>query len=110
VLIVEDDWFVAQVLAQELEDIGAEILGPVPSVADALRLLDEQGRPDVAVLDVELKDGLSSPVADALRAQKVPTVVATGRSCTEVEALYPDLPCVAKPLAPSKVLELLGRV
>ena len=40
VLVVEDEYVQAEDLCQELEDQGPEVLGPVPTVAEALGLLD----------------------------------------------------------------------
>lgn len=108
VLVVEDDWFLAETICQELAESGAEVLGPAPSVNDALALLDQHGVPDAAVLDVELSDGLSFPVAEALRAEQVPVVFATGRAFHEVQKVYPDVPCVEKPLALQVLRQLLA--
>ena len=54
ILVVEDDYFVAEDLCREREDQGASVMGPVPSVADALALLAREDRPDIALLDVKL--------------------------------------------------------
>jgi CheY-like chemotaxis protein len=85
VLVVEDDWLVGEVLCLELEDSGAEVLGPAVSLTQALSLLEEHGLPDAAVLDVELKHAKSYPVAERLAAEQVPVVFTTGRPCTEVK-------------------------
>ena len=51
VLVVEDEPMVALHLQSILEDNGYNVLGPVGTVGEALRLLARE-QPDLAVLDV----------------------------------------------------------
>ena len=64
-LIVEDEYFLAQDLADHFQSLGAKVVGPAGTVADALSLL---GLHEVegAVLDVNLRGERVYPVADAL--------------------------------------------
>src|SRR4051794_28099922 len=57
VLLVEDEFIIALEMELALLDLGCTVLGPVASAAGALALLDRE-RPDVAILDVNLLDGL----------------------------------------------------
>lgn len=77
ILVVEDDYFLASELDQELVAAGAMVLGPVPSVKAALDLLGQE-TPDAAVLDMNLSGEMVFPVADALAACGVPFVFVTG--------------------------------
>lgn len=98
ILVVEDDYMIAQDTAKALAKADAETLGPVPAVADALQLLaDEQGRIDGALLDVNVRDGMIWPVVDALRAEGVPLVLATGYDAEAIPAAYAGLPRFEKP-------------
>jgi DNA-binding response OmpR family regulator len=76
-LIVEDEYFLAQDLADQFQDLEVEVLGPAGTVADALRVLassEVQG----AVLDVNLRGERVYPVADMLRRRNVPFIFASG--------------------------------
>jgi two-component sensor histidine kinase len=76
ILIVEDAVLLALELETGLSEAGAEIIGPAYELAEAMALLD---RPiDAAVLDANLNGHSVMPVAEALRARKVPFVFATG--------------------------------
>jgi two-component sensor histidine kinase len=76
VLIVEDAVLLALELETGLADAGAEIIGPAYELEEAMALLD---RPiDAAVLDANLNGHSVMPVAEALRARRVPFVFATG--------------------------------
>lgn len=78
VLIVEDDAIVAMTLVSHLEDCGAEVLGPAPSLEAALATLDVYAEVDGAVLDVELGSEKVWPLALELRNRGIPFVFATG--------------------------------
>ncbi|WP_161393628.1 response regulator [Methylobacterium sp. 2A] len=78
ILVVEDEYLIATEVKRWLQAAGSEVLGPVPTVERALDLID-QGRPDAAVLDVNLGGGHTVyPVASELDALKVPYLFATG--------------------------------
>ncbi|MBB5536388.1 response regulator [Rhizobium giardinii] len=76
VLVVEDEFLIAMDLKLLLERHGWWVLGPAASVEEALALMDEE-LPAVAILDVTLRDGTVSLVAEALRAEDIPFVVAS---------------------------------
>lgn len=79
VLVVEDEYLVAQDVAQKLGDMGVEVSGPVPRVAEALALLASgSARPDAAILDVNLGGEMVFPVVEILRKRGVPLVFVTG--------------------------------
>jgi len=78
ILVVEDEYMMAEDLRHDLEKAGAKVVGPVPSVAGALRLLAEEGVIDGAILDVNLRGEKAYPVADVLRERGIPFVLATG--------------------------------
>ena len=61
VLIVEDSWEVGVGLKSLLETWGADIVGPVATTDDAMRLVSERA-PDVALVDVNLETA-KSPTA-----------------------------------------------
>jgi CheY-like chemotaxis protein len=109
ILIVEDEPIVALGLAFAVEDVGAEVVGPCSSIADALTLL-AAGSVDAAILDVNLCDRDITPVAVALMARAVPFIVQTGTGLPlELASAFPDIPLVNKPVAPDAVVERLLR-
>ena len=65
VLVVEDDFLLAEQTRRELERNGAIIVGPVPSVELGLELVDT-ARIDAAILDVNLDGEMVFPIADRL--------------------------------------------
>lgn len=96
-LAVEDDYLIATQLQKELIAAGAEVVGPVATVAEALQLAASE-RLDGAVVDINLGGELAYPVADVLRARRVPVVFVTGYDQSSVPAPYADIPRCEKPV------------
>ncbi len=107
ILIVEDEYFIAQELALAFESAGARVLGPVADIAGALRLLDEAGDFDGAVLDINLQGELAYPLADALLQRELPFVFATGYDQRNIPAAYAGIRRCEKPVEPGCVVEFL---
>ena len=97
VLIVEDEFFIALDIGQQLADAGFEVIGPAPSVAKALSLVSEKGC-DVAVLDVNLGGETSEPVARKLQESDKPFVVLSGYSTDNQLPWFGGAPVLSKPL------------
>ena len=108
VLVVEDQPLIALNLVEGLEEAGAEVLGPAMSVSQGLVFAREHGI-DAAVLDINLPDGLVTPVADILTERGVAVLFCTG---VEVPAIlkmqYPHLPVVLKPASPQTLARKLA--
>ena len=109
VLIVEDEFYLADDLARALTSAGAEIVGPVGSLAEAERKVDE-GAFDCAVIDMNLRGDFAYAVAERLGAAGVPVVVATGYNQASLPERLKDVPRVEKPFSPNEVVELLSRM
>jgi CheY-like chemotaxis protein len=111
ILVVEDEIFIALDLAATLEDGGYRVLGPAPTVAGALKLLREQ-RPDAALLDVNLKGEMVTPVARLLREMGVPFVLASayGRAELPDDEALTEAPFLGKPTGPARLLAIIGEM
>lgn len=99
VLVVEDEYILAEDLREELESVGSEVLGPVPTVAEALELLRSEPAPDIAVVDINLQGEMAWPVADLLRDMGVPFIFATGYDAEAIPPAYADVTRAEKPVA-----------
>jgi DNA-binding response OmpR family regulator len=111
VLIVEDEFLIAMDLKQMLEEDGWRVMGPVATVGAALRLLEGE-LPSVALLDVNLRNELVTPVAESLKERGVPFAVASAfekpdRIGGEVLAGAPN---VGKPTVERRLLAALAQL
>ena len=108
-LVVEDDYVLAEDLKRELEIIGTEVLGPVPSVESALRLLNADRRPDVVLLDLNLGGEMAFSVADALQERGILFAFITGYEAWTIPGAYAHIPRFDKPVEMQRVVRwLLG--
>lgn len=99
-MIVEDELLVAMNLEDMLESFGFEVLGPFPTVRDALTALATE-RPDAALLDVNVRGELVFPLAEDLVGLAVPVVFCTGYAeAGQFPPTLAGLPKVAKPYTP----------
>lgn len=100
VLVVEDEPVVAMMVEDMLVEFGCVVLGPVGRLEEALALVVGEAV-DLAVLDVNLGNDNSFPVAALLRARDVPFIFATGYG--DRATPFPAAPVVAKPYHPRDI-------
>jgi two-component SAPR family response regulator len=75
VLIVEDEYLLADDLERGLSEAGISIVGPVPSLAQAMVLVQHKSI-NMAVLDIALDGDKVYDLADALIERDVPILFA----------------------------------
>ena len=97
ILLVEDDFYIAEDMTFQLEAGGAKVVGPVASVGAAIGLIEQTERIDGAVVDVNLQGVMSWPIADALFRRGVPFVFATGYDRAFIPERYAGVSCCEKP-------------
>jgi len=96
ILIVEDEYFLADETRRKLEDLGAMVVGPTSNVSRALDLIKREPI-DAAILDVFLADELVFAVADELEARDINFVFATGYDPSHMPAKYKGFALCEKP-------------
>ncbi|POF30982.1 HWE histidine kinase domain-containing protein [Roseibium marinum] len=109
-LVLEDTLIIAMDAAGMLEDLGASDVKLVASVEAALAWL-ETNTPAFALLDVNLGEEQSVPVAEKLHARGVPFLLATGYGeAPELVEAYPPCILLQKPFSLSTLTDALSRV
>jgi DNA-binding response OmpR family regulator len=96
VLLVEDEAIVAIDIADQLTEAGFLVVGPAPSVARALKLIEDEGC-DVAVLDVNLRNETAEPVARELRSRRTPFLFLSAVSRDHLPPGFKDEVLLPKP-------------
>lgn len=110
ILVVEDEYLIAIELKRWLQAVGCEVLGPVPSVEQALDLIEDRS-PEAAVLDVNLGDGDEVyPVADKLEELAVPYVFTTGDVRLAGTSIYSHRPRLEKPFSESELVRAVAKL
>ena len=107
VLVVEDEYLVADDVSIALREAGAAVIGPFGSYGAAARALGEE-RFDCAVLDVNLRGQESTPLAQVLEDAGVPTLVVTGYSGDALPGPLQNAPRLEKPVNAREVPRALA--
>ena len=76
-LVIEDQGLIAMALESSLEDAGFQVAGPFASNSEALVWLESHA-PDVAIVDVLLRDGPCTSTVRALQQRNIPVAIYSG--------------------------------
>lgn len=109
VLVVEDEYYLATEMAEQIERVGGSVLGPFATADEGLAALAD-GLPDCALVDINTGDGPSFVLADALLAKSVPFTFLTGYDASSVPGRFSGIERVEKPAQTRTVIEALSRL
>jgi len=105
ILVVEDEYFIASDLKQTLKAEGALVIGPAGNLKAGLSLAEEAI--DAALLDVNLEEDRSYPIADRLQQRSIPYIFLTGYDAWALPAEHQQTPRLAKPFTPRSIVTML---
>ena len=108
ILVVEDEYYLAEDLAEALKEAGAEVVGPVGSLRQAEAPLAAGGL-DGAVLDMNLRGEHAFALAERLRAAQVPLVIVSGYSAEALPDSLAAIPRLEKPVDSTHAVKALAR-
>lgn len=103
VLVIEDDYYLADDASRALARAGAKVIGPCARAEEAMQLVDHE-TPDCVLLDVNLGRGLDFAPARALAAKGVPIVFVTGYDPLVIPHDLAQSPCLQKPTDPRRIV------
>jgi two-component system, response regulator PdtaR len=110
ILLAEDEFITAFDLCDTFEEAGYEIEGPHAGICSAM-LACQKGKPDLAVLDIELADGLTFELAQKLIDENIPVILHSERDeAQELAARFPRAITLTKPCPPAELLDAVSRV
>ena len=108
VLIVEDDPIISMTAEDMLEEVGCKTVGVATSVAEAMEHIASSTF-DFALLDLNLKDETSLPIAAALRDRGTPFIFATGYDGVPTGSGFEGSPVISKPYRLEQLAEIVAR-
>jgi CheY-like chemotaxis protein len=96
ILVLDDELLAAMDLAHMIKGLGATVVGPVGTLAEAEQLARE---PELhgAILDVKIQTTTSLPLAVQLQERGVSVVLATGYGSNMLPERFEKVPKLAKP-------------
>jgi CheY-like chemotaxis protein len=97
ILIVEDEYFLADETRRQLQNLGAAVIGPTGRVDEALALIAHETI-DAAILDVQFAGEYVFPVAEKLEELKIPYVFASAYNPAIIPARFKGFILSEKPI------------
>ena len=98
VLVVEDEYFLADDIVRALQALGASVVGPFGELKEATEVVDRDSDIDIAIIDINLRTEMVFPLARTLRTRKIPFVFTTGYDRASIESEFQDVRLLGKPL------------
>jgi CheY-like chemotaxis protein len=102
ILVVEDEYFLAEDVAFALRRLGAEVVGPVGNLGEAEEAVATNAI-DGAALDVNIGGRTIYPLVKELQSRDVPFIFMTGYDVSAIPPEYQYAPRCEKPLDPEEL-------
>ena len=109
VLVVEDNGLLCCVLEEALREAGCEVVGPYSRLGEAMQAATS-AHIDIALLDINLRGELVSPLAEQLRGRGVPFVLSSAYQQQELPRTLQSAIQLRKPYTDTDLLERLASV
>lgn len=106
VLIVEDEYFLADEAHSILAGVGAEVLGPVATAGEAHAFIEANPDIDGVLLDVNLRGEIAFDVADVLQSRRIPFAFVTGYNPEALPDRFSAVPSLQKPIRAEQLIDL----
>jgi CheY-like chemotaxis protein len=106
VLIVEDNSWIALLMAEEVTELGCAVVGPARSLSDALTMARGENL-DAALVDINLGQDTAFPLAEVLADRNIPFTFITGVS-EAPDAPFQDVPVLPKPFGSAGLRRVLA--
>jgi len=108
ILIVEDEFLIADDLARAVRHAGGIPVGPVGTVDGAEELV--RNRPvDAAIVDLNLRGRMAAEFVKRLSATKVPCLIVSGYGADGFPESVSGIPRLEKPVSPASVVQALAK-
>ena len=107
VLVVEDNGLLCCVLEETLREAGCEVIGPFARLPEAMNAAPTADI-DVALLDLNIRGELVSPLVEQLNARGVPFVLTSAYRTSELPRPLQSAIQLRKPYTGSEVVECLA--
>jgi DNA-binding response OmpR family regulator len=104
VLVIEDDYFIAEEMQRTLTACGAHVIGPIGEIDAAIAIIESRDI-DCAILDLNLHGTMIFELAATLRRRAVPFLFATGYDEAVLPEALRDVPRFEKPVDLAALLQ-----
>jgi DNA-binding response OmpR family regulator len=109
VFVLEDEPMIRIMVTDMLGELGHTIAAEAGHLDQALELA-QSAELDLAILDVNLKGRLITPVAELIRARELPIIFATGYGAEGLPEQFRDLSALQKPFQMEALAAMIDNV
>jgi DNA-binding response OmpR family regulator len=109
ILVVEDEFLLACTLEEDLRALGATVVGPCCSLAQAASTTRCESF-DLAVLDINLNGTMVYPLAVELNERGIPFLFLTGYGAFDLPEEFRSLPRLSKPYNAKSLASEIKRI
>ena len=109
VLLVEDSPVVGPFTADLLVELGCEVVGPAPNMAEARKVIEAE-KVDAALMDVHIRGERVFPLCEMLDQRGVPFLFTSGYADWSMPEKWRDRPRLQKPYTIDAVAAALARL
>jgi CheY-like chemotaxis protein len=109
VFVVEDEPMIRMLIVDMLEELGCRVAAESGDVEEAAELAQSTDF-ELAILDVNLKGKLITPVAELIRARELPIIFATGYGSEGLPDQFRDFPALQKPFEQDALAAVIDEV
>ncbi|WP_325064314.1 HWE histidine kinase domain-containing protein [Alteriqipengyuania lutimaris] len=110
ILVLDDEWLVAEQYANSLVGAGCEVVGPFHDIAQARQAV-ETGKLDFAVVDFNIDGEEATPLLELLEEREVPFLVVSGYGTDlNLTEKLGERAFLAKPASPAAMLARVAQV
>jgi ActR/RegA family two-component response regulator len=106
-LIVEDEYLIAQDLAYGSQREGIDVLGPYSSIASAIDVVKTTSDISAAIVDLNIRGHIAFDLAEKLAERKIPFIFYTGYESLIVPEQFRNIDRVRKPAEWSEIKQAL---
>jgi DNA-binding response OmpR family regulator len=109
VFVVEDEPMIRIMVMDMLSELGCRVAAEAGDVEEAAKLA-QSAEFDLAILDVNVRGKIITPVAELIRARRRPIIFATGYGSEGLPDQFRDLPALQKPFQQDALAAMIGEV
>ena len=107
VLVAEDEVILGHDLCDTVSEAGYLVEGPYKDLSSAM-LAYQKSKPDIAILDVQLGDGVVYPLAEQMMAEDVQVIFHSGQATSaDIAERFPNVRSLSKPCPPAEMITMV---
>lgn len=106
ILVVEDEMLIALLIEDALDELSYDVVGPAGRLENAIKLAREEVF-SAAILDVNIRGGDTTAVAEILKQRAIPFVLASGYGDWAMPDVFKGQALLSKPFTVAELRQAI---